>query len=196
MLQLKHRHHHPSLRAPTTRRRGLPRIKLRRRMRRRDTHLASKAPVLLYCPELAGNITACQRGWGKKVTLSIGGSTSNIKFTSEKQAKNFGTVLLNLFGPPGNVDVELRPFGMMEVDGFDIGNPNPLSSPFLEFWMLALMMAKRQRRQLPRTLPNRRHNAPLPLSLRHENLLPLLSTTMSFPILRPFAYASSVRFRL
>jgi hypothetical protein len=83
--------------------------------------MAPKAPGLLYCPELAGNITACQRGWGKKVMLSIGGVTSNIKFGSEKAAKTFARVLWDLFGPPGNVDVELRPFGDVEVDGFDIG---------------------------------------------------------------------------
>jgi hypothetical protein len=53
--------------------------------------------------------------------LSIGGDSSLIKFSSDKAAKDFAGVLWNLFGPPGNVDPELRPFGMVEVDGFDIG---------------------------------------------------------------------------
>jgi hypothetical protein len=84
--------------------------------------MASKAPGLLSCPELAGNITACQRGWGKKVLLSIGGGErSNIKFASEKAAKTFAGVLWGLFGPIGGVDEGLRPFGGVEVDGFDIG---------------------------------------------------------------------------
>jgi hypothetical protein len=84
--------------------------------------MASKAPGLLSCPELAGNITACQRGWGKKVLLSIGGGEgSNIKFASEKAAKSFAGMLWGLFGPTGGVDEGLRPFGGVEVDGFDIG---------------------------------------------------------------------------
>jgi hypothetical protein len=83
--------------------------------------MAQQAPGLLYCPELASNITACQRGWGKKVLLSIGGDSSLIKFSSDNAAKDFAGMLWNLFGPPGNVDPELRPFGMVEVDGFDIG---------------------------------------------------------------------------
>ena len=91
--------------------------------------MAQQAPGLLYCPELASNITACQRGWGKKVMLSIGGNSSLIKFSSDEAAKNFAGVLWNLFGPSGNVDPELRPFGMVEVDGFDIGTSSLSLSP-------------------------------------------------------------------
>lgn len=93
--------------------------------------MASKAPGLLSCPELAGNITACQRGWGKKVLLSIGGEGSNIKFASEKAAKSFAGMLWGLFGPPGgSVEEGLRPFGGVEVDGFDIGLFGPPPLPF------------------------------------------------------------------
>jgi hypothetical protein len=91
--------------------------------------MAQHAPGLLYCPELASNITACQRGWGKKVMLSIGGDSSLIKFSSDEAAKGFAGVLWNLFGPSGNVDPELRPFGMVEVDGFDIGTCSLSLSP-------------------------------------------------------------------
>jgi len=83
--------------------------------------MVAQAPGLLYCPQLAGYISACQSTYGKKVLLSIGGATSQISFTGEDQAKDFGDVLWNLFGPPGNVDDGLRPFGNVEVDGFDIG---------------------------------------------------------------------------
>ncbi len=83
--------------------------------------MASEAPGLLSCPELAGNITSCQRGYGKKVLLSIGGATSQFDFASSEQASTFGDVMWDLFGPPGNVDAELRPFGTVEVDGFDVG---------------------------------------------------------------------------
>lgn len=84
--------------------------------------MTQQAPGLLSCPELAGNISVCQSGWGKKVMLSIGGSTSNIKFGSVGAATKFAGVLWNLFGPAGNVNPELRPFGDVEVDGFDIGS--------------------------------------------------------------------------
>ncbi|KAK0108988.1 hypothetical protein ONS96_002825 [Cadophora gregata f. sp. sojae] len=83
--------------------------------------MLAQAPGLLFCPELAGNISTCQKTYGKKVFLSVGGATSQISFTGEDQARNFGDVLWNLFGPPGNVDSGLRPFGEVEVDGFDIG---------------------------------------------------------------------------
>lgn len=83
--------------------------------------MRAQAPGLLSCPELAANITNCQSKYGKKVLLSIGGATSQISFTGEQQARSFGNVLWNLFGPAGNVDAGLRPFGNVEVDGFDIG---------------------------------------------------------------------------
>ncbi|PMD44920.1 glycoside hydrolase family 18 protein [Hyaloscypha variabilis F] len=92
--------------------------------------MAAKAPGLLYCPDLAGNITACQRGYGKKVLLSIGGASSNIKFTNAAQAKKFAGVLWDLFGPPGSIDPTLRPFGTVEVDGFDIDNEDNFPANF------------------------------------------------------------------
>ncbi|PVH80767.1 glycoside hydrolase family 18 protein [Cadophora sp. DSE1049] len=95
-----------------------------------SAEMAAQAPGLLSCPELAGNISACQNTYGKKVLLSVGGATSQISFTGEEQARNFGDVLWNLFGPPGNVDDGLRPFGNVEVDGFDIDKEDRLPSYF------------------------------------------------------------------
>jgi len=92
--------------------------------------MVAQAPGLLYCPQLAGYISACQSTYGKKVLLSIGGATSQISFTGEDQATNFGDVLWNLFGPPGNVDDGLRPFGNVEVDGFDIDKEDRLPAYF------------------------------------------------------------------
>lgn len=87
--------------------------------------MAAEAPGLLSCPELAGNVTECQRRYGKKVLLSVGGADGNIMFESEEEAKGFADVLWGLFGPMGgegvSVDVGLRPFGEVEVDGFDVG---------------------------------------------------------------------------
>jgi hypothetical protein len=65
------------------------------------------------------------------VFLSIGGAASQISFSSDTEASTFGDVLWNLFGPPGppgNVYSELRPFGTVEIDGFDVG-----SYPFSHF---------------------------------------------------------------
>jgi hypothetical protein len=86
------------------------------------TKMASEAPGLLSCPDLARNISSCQNVYGKKVFLSVGGAASQISFPSMSQASNFGDVLWSLFGPPGNVDNELRPFGNVEIDGFDVGS--------------------------------------------------------------------------
>jgi hypothetical protein len=88
----------------------------------------AQAPGLLNCPDLAGYIKACQETYGKKVLLSIGGAASQLAFTNIAQANAFGDILWNLFGPPGNLDVALRPFGTVEIDGFDI---SMLCSPFL-----------------------------------------------------------------
>lgn len=87
--------------------------------------MRNEAPGLLSCPELATQIQTCQKVHGKKVLLSVGGSTSQISFGGTNEAEAFANVLWGVFGPSGNVDAGLRPFGVVEVDGFDIG-----SSPF------------------------------------------------------------------
>ena len=79
------------------------------------------APGLLLCSKLATDIGTCQTTWGKKVLLSVGGGGQSIIFDVESDASAFGSVLWDLFGPPGNVDINLRPFGDVSVDGFDIG---------------------------------------------------------------------------
>ena len=84
--------------------------------------MASEAPGLLSCPELAGNISSCQDMYGKKVFLSSGGATSQFSFGNQGEASTFADVMWGLFGPAGNVDMELRPFGMVEIDGFDVGS--------------------------------------------------------------------------
>jgi hypothetical protein len=82
--------------------------------------MALEAPGLLYCPQLAADIGTCQFKFGKKVLLSIGGANSQITFSSASQASAFGDILWQLFGPPGNIDMNLRPFGDISIDGFDI----------------------------------------------------------------------------
>jgi hypothetical protein len=83
--------------------------------------MEEEAPGLLFCSELATDIDTCQMTYGKKVLLSIGGSGQSIIFNVASDASAFGSILWDLFGPPGNVDINLRPFGDVSVDGFDIG---------------------------------------------------------------------------
>lgn len=78
------------------------------------------ATGLLDCPFLAKNITTCQ-SLGKKVMLSLGGATGVTNFTSDAQATSFANNLWNLFGG-GMIDSDLRPFGSVVIDGFDVDN--------------------------------------------------------------------------
>lgn len=89
--------------------------------------MKADAPGLLSCPDLAAMITTCQSDYGKKVLLSIGGATGSTIFTNSTQASDFATILWELFGPPGAIDVGLRPFGTVAVDGFDVGKYKPLT---------------------------------------------------------------------
>lgn len=93
--------------------------------------MAQEAPGLLSCPQLASDIATCQTTYGKKVLLSIGGATSGIVFATPTQASNFADVLWKLFGPIGNIDLALRPFGAVAIDGFDIGTSHlPCPKPY------------------------------------------------------------------
>lgn len=78
------------------------------------------ATGLLDCPFLAKNITTCQ-GLGKKVLLSLGGAEGVTNFTSDAQATSFAKNLWNLFGG-GMTKSNMRPFGEVKLDGFDIDN--------------------------------------------------------------------------
>lgn len=78
------------------------------------------ATGLLDSPFLAKNITTCQT-LGKKVLLSLGGASGTTNFTSDAQASKFATNLWNLFGG-GMTDSDMRPFGKVVIDGFDIDN--------------------------------------------------------------------------
>ena len=81
---------------------------------------AINATGLLDCPYLAKNITTCQ-SLGKKIFLSLGGASGTTNFTSDTQATTFASTVWNLFGG-GNTTSNLRPFGSVTVDGFDIDN--------------------------------------------------------------------------
>lgn len=88
---------------------------------RKTTTITSKAPGLFYYSSLAADIATCQSIYSKKILLSIGGATGQIVFTLVLQASVFRDILWKLFGLPGNININLRPFGNISVDSFDIG---------------------------------------------------------------------------
>ncbi|KAG7664289.1 CHT2 [[Candida] subhashii] len=71
---------------------------------------------LLHCSAIGDDIEYCQ-GNGKKVLLSLGGSTDTYGFTTDEQGTAFAQVLWDKFGE-GTGDDE-RPFDAAVVDGFD-----------------------------------------------------------------------------
>lgn len=73
----------------------------------------------ITCTALARNVSVCQKV-GKKVVLSIGGSTSNTSFTSAAQAKSAANALWTAFGPDTSSSA-WRPLGSVVLDGFDFG---------------------------------------------------------------------------
>lgn len=89
------------------------------------------ATGLLDCPFLAKNITACQ-SLGKKVLLSLGGATGVTNFSSDAQATSFAGNLWNLFGG-GMTDSDMRPFGSVKIDGFDVDNEDHSTAHYNTF---------------------------------------------------------------
>ncbi|KNZ79705.1 Chitinase 2, partial [Termitomyces sp. J132] len=71
---------------------------------------------LTNCSFLESDIRACQAK-GKIVTLSLGGATSQVGFSSDAQAEAFGQLLWDMFlGGKGNI----RPLGNVALDGIDL----------------------------------------------------------------------------
>ncbi|KAJ7629207.1 glycoside hydrolase [Mycena polygramma] len=71
---------------------------------------------LANCQFMAPDIQACQAN-GKIITLSIGGATGGIGFTSDNQAEAFAETVWNLFlGGTSHT----RPFGDAVLDGMDL----------------------------------------------------------------------------
>lgn len=86
--------------------------------------VASNATGLLWCPDLASEITYCQ-GIGKKVFVSLGGANGNITFANETMANSSAEMLWDIFGAGTGSNFSYRPFGDAVVDGFDIGESRP-----------------------------------------------------------------------
>ncbi|SCU93076.1 LAFA_0F14554g1_1 [Lachancea sp. 'fantastica'] len=75
---------------------------------------------LLHCEAIANDIKTCQN-LGKKVLLSIGGSTGLYGFQNDNQASEFATTLWNTFAGGSSTE---RPFNDAVVDGFDFDIEN------------------------------------------------------------------------
>lgn len=71
------------------------------------------------CHTRAADISLCQ-GLGKKIFLSVGGSSSNITFETHQSAVDAAEKLWMLFGDDASSAVE-QPFPGISVDGFDFG---------------------------------------------------------------------------
>jgi len=71
------------------------------------------------CPDLAANITTCQQN-GKKVFISLGGSSSNLTFERPADAIEAANIVWDMFGAGSSTSNNItRPFGNVTVDGFD-----------------------------------------------------------------------------
>lgn len=98
---------------------GYPTLDLVKSCRTPASGATSSKRAQITCPELARNISVCQKV-GKKVFLSIGGSVSNTTFATAAEAKTAANILWKAFGP-NPASGAWRPLGSAIVDGFDFG---------------------------------------------------------------------------
>lgn len=76
------------------------------------------------CPAAGADIITCQKKYGKKILLSIGGATYNEGgWKTAAAAVADATTVWNLFG--NNLKNTTRPFGNAIVDGFDLDFERP-----------------------------------------------------------------------
>jgi chitinase len=81
-----------------------------------ETPYDAQNPFLLKCDDIAAGVKTCQSA-GKKVLLSIGGSTGSAGFQSDDDGKMAATSVWNIFlGGNGSI----RPFTGATLDGVDL----------------------------------------------------------------------------
>lgn len=73
-----------------------------------------KGTALAKCDDMADDIKTCQKA-GKIVTLSLGGATGVVGFSSDSEAETFADTIWNLFL---GGDSAVRPFGDAILDGY------------------------------------------------------------------------------
>ncbi|KAK6512255.1 hypothetical protein TWF481_001145 [Arthrobotrys musiformis] len=87
---------------------------------------------ILNCADIGEMITQCQ-GLGKKIILSLGGSTyNNAAWKSVAEARDTANLLWSMFGPPGKTPYKYRPFGNSTIDGFDLDFEYVANKPFTD----------------------------------------------------------------
>ncbi|KAK3370269.1 glycoside hydrolase superfamily, partial [Podospora didyma] len=79
---------------------------------------------------LEQDIKQCQARYGKKVLLSLGGAGTILRLETNLEALRFANLLWALFGPPGNLNDQLRPFGSAVLDDFDLDENVALPAHF------------------------------------------------------------------
>ncbi|KAI4719364.1 glycoside hydrolase [Aureobasidium sp. EXF-10727] len=84
----------------------------------------------ITCPTLAANITRCQ-SLGKKVMISLGGSSSDLDLANATDAQQAATTLWNVFGA-GTDTPDIRPFGNVTLDGFDFDYENYADTTYVD----------------------------------------------------------------
>ncbi|KAF9474305.1 class III chitinase [Pholiota conissans] len=94
---------------------GLPSINLASTCNPTD-NATFPGTTLPNCSSLASDITTCQAK-GKIVTISLGGATGAVGFTSDAQATSFAQTIWDLFLGGSS---STRPFGAAILDGIDL----------------------------------------------------------------------------
>ncbi|PBK77093.1 class III chitinase [Armillaria solidipes] len=107
---------------------GLPSINLANTCNNVD-NTTFPGTTLPDCSLLATDIATCQAK-GKIVTLSLGGATGSVGFSSDAQAVQFANTIWNLF-LGGTSDT--RPFGSAILDGVDLDIEGGTSSSYPAF---------------------------------------------------------------
>ncbi|KAF9474306.1 chitinase [Pholiota conissans] len=82
---------------------------------------------LADCSFMASDIQKCQAR-GKIVTISLGGGTAKVGFSSDSQAASFAHTIWNMF-----LDGPMRPFGSAVLDGVDLDIENGPSAFYNTF---------------------------------------------------------------
>jgi chitinase len=89
-------------------------------------------PSKLYsqCPNIGPDIIACQRTYGKKIFLSLGGANpTNQYLGTDAAGRIFADFLWGAFGPVNSTWRGPRPFGNAVVDGFDFDIESNIPTP-------------------------------------------------------------------
>lgn len=93
--------------------------------------------LLSDCSHLSAQIPACQKTYGKKIILSLGGGVLSYQLTGVQEAEDLADQLWYMFGPLNQTMVAQgmpRPFNsdgqVVELDGFDMDIEHPSSGEF------------------------------------------------------------------